>query len=209
MLIPVDDIVAEIKGLKSDPSQILVAAIAGPPDPYSVIMVDAEARTQDAMNSIKWPNVAHSCTMGTDVYGDPGVRLQRFVNGFGSNGLFLPICAPTLAPALQMIARVIIRALGPQCVVGQLLDANGQPTDGPGAQCSVIDHQFDQSLTTIDTIIPPCDNNPSGGKCWSLVNDPQCAAAAGVPSHLLQFTPPPDPTVSGLNASISCSTQVN
>jgi hypothetical protein len=205
LLIPVHTMVEEIKALKTDASQILVAAIAGPPDPYNVVMVDAQPGTQDATNGIKWPNIAHSCTMGTDVYADPGIRLTQFVTSFGSNGLFLPICAPTLVGALQTIASTINKVLGAKCVVGQLLDANGQPTDGPGADCSVVDHQFDQSGSSVDTVIRPCDNNPGGGKCWSLVNDPQCAPTNGVPSHLLKFTPPPDPTVSGLNASISCS----
>jgi hypothetical protein len=205
-LIPVDTIIGEIKSLKSDPSQILVAAIAGPPDPYNVVMVDATAGTSDASAGIKWPNVDHSCVQNSGEYADPAVRLKRFVDGFGGNGLFLPICAPTLVTALTTIGQTINKVLGAKCVVGQLLDKNGMPTDGPGADCSVVDHQFTNNTET-DTIIPPC---PAGPKCWDLVNDAMCTPGAdGTPSHLLRFTPPPDPTVSGLNATISCSIKVN
>src|SRR5262249_36003064 len=37
-LIPVGTIAAQIKSLKADPSRIMVFAIAGPPDPYNVIL---------------------------------------------------------------------------------------------------------------------------------------------------------------------------
>jgi hypothetical protein len=155
--------------------------------------------------------VDHSCTQTSGEYADPGVRLKLFVDSFGSNGLFLPICAPTLVPALETIGKTLFQVFGPHCVVGQLLDKAGNPTDGPGADCSVVDHHFTDTDMEVDAVVPPCPSPPDPNqKCWTLDVDPtMCKPTNGVPSHVLNFHPAPDTTMSGLNASISCSLQVN
>jgi hypothetical protein len=229
-LIPVHTLVEQIKGLKSDPSLIFVAAIAGPPDPYSMTPIPPQLPNDPSM----WPNIDHSCTTpntNPPEYGDPSIRLKAFVDAFGANGLFESICANTFAPALMTIAQTLSRVLGPKCIIGQPLDKNGQPTtDGPaaantpqgttqtavGADCSVVEHSFDPSGMEVNTILPSCQDNPNT-KCWNLdVNPgtqtmPVCPALnmGATPSHVLDLNPPPDPTTSGLNVSVSCSIQAN
>jgi hypothetical protein len=69
--------------VRADPNKIVVAAIAGPPDPYNVIMVPPTLTQDPAM----WPNVDHSCVQTSKEYADPAVRIASFVQGFGSKGL--------------------------------------------------------------------------------------------------------------------------
>jgi hypothetical protein len=206
LLIPLHTMIDEIKALKTDPSQIFVAAIAGPPDPYNVIMVPAAAGTSDAQAGIMWPNIAHSCMENSGEYGDPSIRLAQFVEAFGRNGVFESICADTFAPALMTIAKTIGQVLGQQCVQGQLVDKDGDPTNGLQPDCTVVDHAYDAMGNTIDTVIPSCDDSPTAPKCWKLVDDAtKCPSTAAMPQKVLTFVPPPDPTQSNLNASVSCA----
>src|SRR5262249_8708718 len=140
LLIPLHTMVDEIKKLKTDPSQIFVAAIAGPPDPYNVIMVPAASGTSDAQAGIMCPNIQHSCMENSGEYGDPAIRLSEFVQAFGRNGVFESICADSFAPALMTIAKTIGQVLGPQCVQGQLVDKDGDPSNGLQPDCTVTDH---------------------------------------------------------------------
>jgi hypothetical protein len=97
-----------LKALKSDPSQLIVAAITGAPTPYTVrwtpplIGVDSSCGAA----SCPWPEMTHACAtdMGT---ADPAVRISRFVEQFGSNGQMLSICDASFAPALDRIAQQI------------------------------------------------------------------------------------------------------
>jgi hypothetical protein len=211
LLIPVHTIVSELNALKADPSQIFVAVIAGPPDPYNVIMVPATPGTSDAQAGIPWPNIDHSCVQNSGEYGDPAIRLKQFVDSYGSNGVFESICAGSFAPALTDIATTLSKVLGPKCVVGQLLDPSGQPTTDNGSgvaqnpDCSVVEHAFDASGNATDTILPSCQAN-SGTKCWNLSTDAMnCPVTNGVPEHVLSVVPPPAMGDSGLNVSVSCS----
>jgi len=205
LLIPVQTMVSEIKALKPDPSKIFVAAIAGPPDPYDVIMVDAPARTSDAQAGIKWPNVAHSCMENSGEYGDPGVRLKAFVDAFGANGVFESICADSFAPALTAIASTIGQVLRPKCIEGPLVDKD---PNRPGLQpdCAVVDHSFDDQGVETSTVVPSCADEPTAPKCWQLADDPtDCPSTDAHPQQVLAFVPPPDPGTSNLNATVSCS----
>jgi hypothetical protein len=208
LLIPVHTLVSEIKSLKSNPNKIMVAAIAGPADPYNVVMVDAPATTSDGKNGVKWPNIAHSCTQSSGEYGDPSIRLQAFIEAFGSNGVFETICAPSFAPALTVIANTIGQVLKPQCVQGRLADKDGDPSNGVQPDCSVVDHAFsnDTPPQEIDTVVPSCLDAPSAPKCWKLVDDANnCPSTPDAPQKVLAFVPTPDAGVSDLNASVSCA----
>jgi hypothetical protein len=193
LLIPVATMVNQIKSVKTDPSQILVAVIAGPPDPYNVIMVPPTLTQDPSM----WPNIDHSCVQNSGEYADPSIRLAQFVTAFGGNGLFLPICAPTFAPALMTIANTIGKVLGPRCIEGTpVMKANGQP------DCSVIDNSFDDQGNPVATPVPACADNGGTAPCWSLTTDPMNCPNALVLSVMRPTgTMPP----SGLSSSVSCS----
>jgi hypothetical protein len=207
-LLKVSDMIANIKSVKSDPTQILVSVIAGLPTPYIVDLM-APNIAGDPMA----PVVRHSCvTPATNPpeYADPGVRLNDFVTAFGGNGLFEQICADSFVPALQQIGALISRALRPKCITGAVQnDANGNPL------CTVTSHSFDAMGTETDTLLPFCGdpntanactpgsttNSANCTSCWSLGQD-----AMNCPgSQVLQVGRPAGPPPSNVNDTISCS----
>jgi hypothetical protein len=125
--------------------------------------------------------------------------MAEFVGAF--KGLYESICAPTFAPALQQIARAIGQVLSPKCVQGPFVDKD-PGTPGVQYDCAVTDRQFQADGTEVGTLIPSCDG-PHQGKCWALAPDP--ANCPGADQLVLQFTPPPDPSVSSLYAVVSCA----
>jgi hypothetical protein len=89
----VEGLTTFVRSLKSDPDDILVAALAGPPTPYRVIA----SENPSAENELD-PVVDHSCTLpvpdgGFPEYADPAVRIAQWISQFGDNGLFSSICA--------------------------------------------------------------------------------------------------------------------
>jgi hypothetical protein len=194
LLIPVHTMVEELKALKTDPNQIFVAVIAGPPDPYNVILVPPTLTQDPSM----WPNIDHSCVQNSGEYADPSIRLTQFVEAFGGNGLFLPICAPTFAPALMTIASTIGKVLGPRCIQGTpVMKANGQP------DCSVIDNSFDDQGNPVNTPVAACADNNNTPPCWALTTDAMNCPGALV---LSVMRPTGTMTPSGLTSQVSCST---
>jgi hypothetical protein len=108
------DTANRIKALKPDPSQVIVAAIAGPPVPYKVTWkAPASADSSCGAASCPWPVIAPSCTAPDGSFADPAVRIAALAGQFGSNGLVLPICATDLAPSLQLVAATILGRLAP------------------------------------------------------------------------------------------------
>jgi hypothetical protein len=94
LLTPVAKVVSDIRALKSDPdNQIIVSAIIAPPAPYTVSWVP-EMNGQNTQPGELWPQMEHSCgaagsvnpkatSISTDgSFGDPGVRIFQFADGF-------------------------------------------------------------------------------------------------------------------------------
>ncbi|MES1172424.1 MAG: hypothetical protein ABUL77_04230 [Bacteroidota bacterium] len=108
-LTTVGEFVDFLRGIKpGQPDKVFVAAIAGPATPYAVepgvfVLGDGSRETQ--------PRVAHSCQQTTGEYADPGVRIKQWVDAFGANGTFQPICADDFKPALVAIAQAIAQKL--------------------------------------------------------------------------------------------------
>ena len=201
-LLSVADVAAALKGLKSDPSKVLVAAIAGPPDPY-VVDVGPAALPDVSM----WPVVDHSCTAkepdGSLTYGDPAVRIAEWVKAFGRHGLFETICGDTFEHALQEIAGRERVDLLP-CVAGKVLDQSGALWTGASApDCVVIDHAVNALGSEVDTTLPPCVPGQEKGMtaCWSLENDPQVCPEGAV----VNFNRPEAQPSADVNSAISCS----
>jgi hypothetical protein len=117
-LMPVAEFVARIKALKAAPaSEIVVAAIAGPPTPYQV-----QWKNPSISDSGPWPVISHSCTAADTSFADPGVRIHEWVSAFGANGFTSSICETSFAPAMQQVASRI----------GTLLTAGGGTGVPPG-----------------------------------------------------------------------------
>lgn len=110
-LTTVKGFVTFLKGLKSqDPAKLLVAALAGPAEPYSVEPQTFQLGT--GATEVQ-PAVVHSCTRSPVEYADPAVRIKAWTDSFGDNGIFESICPADFGPALKRIADGISRMVGP------------------------------------------------------------------------------------------------
>ncbi|HVU51338.1 MAG TPA: hypothetical protein VHL80_11660 [Polyangia bacterium] len=203
-LLRVADVAAALKRLKSDPDKVMVAAVAGPKDPYVVDTVPPELP-----DVAPWPVVDHSCTTaepdGSVTYGDPSVRIAEWVEAFGGNGVFTTICADSFKPALTEIAEEARVHLDPGCMSAPVLDADGDPwTGATPADCSVVDHASSASGAPVDMVLPECAPGQTAGPtpCWFLVASPAGCAPG---ETLVQFNRPGGSTYEDLVTSVECS----
>ena len=196
-LIKVADVVTKLKGLKADPSKVLVAAIAAPPMPYVV-----EFSAPQVPDPHEWPDVKHSCLGGGTgpnmIYGDPAIRINQWVQAFGTKGVFENICANSLSPALNLIGQEVSQVISAPCVDGKVLTTMG--TGGTRPDCSVTDHSFNDQNMEIDTPVSACSDNNNTAPCWSLAADPACPNGS-----LMSFKRPAGPPPTDLNSSVECS----
>jgi hypothetical protein len=174
-LTPVSQFVSDIKRLKTDPdNQIVVAAIAAPPTPYTVAWIPAQGG-QNTQAGELWPEILHSCgpagsadvnpeaTMNpTDgSFGDPGVRIAQFVNAF-SNSLLASVCDASYAASMRAIATKLGQLIGPPCLTQAIRnDANGNP------MCTVT-LNVESNNVGKSTAIPSCNSNGNVAPCWTL-----------------------------------------
>src|SRR5262249_54976969 len=98
-LTKVDDYVNFFKGLKSDPQDVIMAAIIGTPTPFSV-----ELRAPPGMSGTPIPALAHSCTYSpspTDVeVADPPIRIKQLLDAFPNRSTVSSICQQDLSDGL-------------------------------------------------------------------------------------------------------------
>jgi hypothetical protein len=107
-LTPVATFVSQVRALKPAPEgQIVVASIQGPTTPYQV-----HWRTPSTQPDGPWPEITHSCTAADGSFADPGVRIRRFVDAFGANGIQSSICEASFAPALTQLATKLAALIG-------------------------------------------------------------------------------------------------
>jgi hypothetical protein len=161
-LVKVSDFVSSLKHLKGDPARVFVAAIAGPPLPYSVALKPADG----VDDPHPWPFVQHSCTQplppaGDGSYGDPAIRLWAAVQGFGGHGVFESICNNSVTPALEAIARGLSQPLLPPCV--------SVPTGSPG--CAVFDRWTGADGRLQAARLSSCADVGGAPPCWTLATD--------------------------------------
>jgi hypothetical protein len=160
-LVNVADFTAFLKSLKSDPEQILVAAIAGPKEDYVVEgpVVDYGGGREAQ------PAIRHSCTSGTAgaEYADPGVRIREWLDGFGGNAVFHSICAADFKPAMTAIANAIGAKLGAQCLTAKIAKNSAGEDD-----CEVSEQTKDPAGNVTLTKVPLCDGTRSNAPCWQF-----------------------------------------
>lgn len=154
VLLRVSDVVRQLKTLKSDPSKVMVEAIAGPPNPFEV-QLDPPGIATDPN---QWPAVAPSCTAADGTFALPAVRLSEWASAFGGGGVFEDGCATDFGAALTAAATQIAKAIGEPC-----LDASFDPS-----RCAVVAHAFDAEGNIVDTALPQCQGLPSATSCWTV-----------------------------------------
>jgi hypothetical protein len=152
---------AEIKYLKSDPEQILVAGIFGWPidgdttkAPYKIDLIPNPNTADTAHPTVydSWPTCydpnhmpAAATTDKTTNFDSTaagwgataGLRNAAFIDEFGANGLKFSICQPDFSASMKLIGDTIAKKLQNLCVDYKLIDTN--PTaDGVQADCRVV-----------------------------------------------------------------------
>jgi hypothetical protein len=143
-LAPVSRYREVLESVKTDPREVMFAAIAGDPTPVSV-----EVRTPPGGGPMV-PAVAHSCSYiaqaGTQV-ADPAVRVSDLVTRL-RRGSFESVCDEDLRPALHAIGAKLRTLLGDSCLptplggdckvyAERLTDANEVPYElVPDAACA-------------------------------------------------------------------------
>jgi len=189
-LTKVADEVAFLKSLKTDPGQIFVSAITGPATPYSV--------GPDTMGT---QSVVHSCGQNSSEYADPSVRIQQWVQAFGTHGVVETICAASYAPSLMLIATELGKLLGPQCIPNNLVDAD-PASAGLQPECEVSDQYVNDQGSRIRSVLPACAMNGNSPPCWSLGADVNRCPGAFLILNVNRGT---GPLPGGLTTSISCA----
>ena len=156
-LMPISSYASVFRGLKSDPRNVMMAAIVGDPSPVAV-----ELRVAPGGGSFS-SALAHACefrgTVGTEV-ADPAVRLGELTSKF-SRGMVETACTPDLRGAASRIARQVRTMVGDSCLARDI----AMPAD-----CHVFD-----TRSGSEVMLPAC-SGATFADCYSLVFDPKCSA---------------------------------
>ena len=191
LMLNVAETAARIKALKPDPAQVLVAAITGPPSPYTVHWKTPLLSDEPG----PWPEITHSCTASDGSFADPSIRTTAFVNEFGANGLLLPICEDDFAPALHRIADKIIGFTKP-CLGGTVAKRPGTSTD----DCQVVATTPDGRGDFASNAVAACADTGGAGPCWQLT--PGEAGCSGQAVTIVQDAAAPTPAWQSI--SVQC-----
>ena len=175
-----------------DPSQIVVAVIAGPPPGLTTndtpgitcsdscgsnflntgpLMIPGTGQTQQ----LALLNSCDATINGNPAIARPGVRLADFLSNFGSDrGRFYSVCQSDYTAALTDIGNTLFNAVSP-CLEGPI-DTSNASTNSVGytqLQCTVTDVQNQGTSSETQTLLQPCkmDNatTPDPGNtfpCW-------------------------------------------
>jgi hypothetical protein len=106
MLTPIASLAAQFRSLKAFPDeQIVIAAIAGPAQPYTI-----KWRNPPMTDTGPWPVIAHACTSPDASFADPAVRIGQLAQAFGANGISLSACADNFTPGFDRIGQLLNQA---------------------------------------------------------------------------------------------------
>jgi hypothetical protein len=134
---PVAHFINRYKSLKTDPTKVIVAAIAG-----DSTASDVEQVVSDRVDYMESKGSKKDCYHQTYICdsqtgkADWGSRYLELTEGFGINGIFTNICSDQgIGPALSQIADTIIRVINKICLPKPVLSTESlvvvkQKTDG-------------------------------------------------------------------------------
>ena len=169
-LTKVSDYAGFLKGLKSNPKDVLVAAFAAPADPV-VIELRAPPNTTTQV-----PALAHSCTYvagdGTTEVGDPGVRIKALLDQFPDRNVMTSICERDQSAGLLHITAALRTMAGDPCIHGKLTDVDAAA--GLQPRCTVLAVTDPDSPARAEKVLPICtpeDATASNLPCWHIATD--------------------------------------
>jgi hypothetical protein len=193
ILLRLSDVVSRLKALKADPNMILVAALSGPPEPFTVEL-DAPGLPADPH---PWPALTPSCTSGDGTLSArPGVRVEQWVYAFGHNGVLAKAC-DDFPTSLTAIASSVAAVLGPPCLPGAFAKKSGP--HGARPDCTIIDYPVAPGDGGAGTPLPSCVDTADVAPCWTLTDDAACPGG-----ELLGFETPPGSPAVGRESSVEC-----
>jgi hypothetical protein len=95
--------------------------------------------------------------------------MKKFIESFGTNGSFFPICQNDFRPAMKQIGEKLAAKLGNPCISAPLVDV--APDTGIQADCQVVD-QIPSGTSFTYKALPRCDRGTP--PCWKLAADTSC-----------------------------------
>jgi hypothetical protein len=244
-LIRVREFIDSVRQVKDRPDeQILVSGIIGWPKNGDLIgvqyRVDKDPTSMPVEQSRLWDYVP-ICSIPSVKSADGniykafgGLRLKRFIDGFGANGRTYSICENDLAPVMTEIGNrigyAVTQKLWPACIPNPLVDKNPSL---PGLQpdCVIKDRQLCDpteggtcaSNGYRETTLPQCTDGsgnpldprgpqlgnipPDGQPCWYLVydKDPNTGCPNAPQGQMIAVLRPTTPPA-GASLSLSCRT---
>ncbi len=168
------------KGLKSDPSDVIIAGIMGNPTPVTVIR-----GTDDN------PRLDASCASPVAGEATPAVRIASFLSSFPARNVSTTICNDDLSDALTVIGELVTTALGSPCLQGTI----AMPLD-----CTVEDVRYHGQSNEMRSELAQCDSatSPTNQPCYVITADlEQCSttpSGLSVEVHRTQSPPSPSDT---------------
>jgi hypothetical protein len=170
-LIPIQQMVDSIRGLKARPDQqIVVAGIFGWPDN------PAATQYRYTKSNNGHVDYASGCNSGNGT-ATSAIRVKAFVDSFGQSGSFHSICRDSFAEAMMKIGEKVASRLSTPCVTARLrdMDTTNNKLD---ADCQVVDRvpMAGAASGYRDTPLASCSKNGNMAPCWDLAPDTQCEA---------------------------------
>ena len=157
-----------LKGLKTNPAQVVVAAIYGKPNWVHTI-------PDERVTTHKTPRLADVCGgSGKEGTGaTPAIRMNALLAEFGGRASQSSICESELSWAMGDIGLVTRRAATrSHCLGGRLIDANaGAAGIQPTCRVEVATDVGTDAERRIE--VPPCDG--AAGRCFTIDTDAACA----------------------------------
>ncbi|HEY2749151.1 MAG TPA: hypothetical protein VGL86_31245 [Polyangia bacterium] len=150
-------------GVKADPNDVKLVALAGPVDPVGVTVTSPCAF--DATIAM-CPKLNPSCVAPNDTlaFGDPAVRLATVVHASQQDFLG-SICASDDSDVMRMLVPVGQGGLDPGCIKTLVATrADGTP------DCAVDDVTTAPDGTQTTRELPSCAENGDTPPCWQLVD---------------------------------------
>jgi len=130
------------------------------------------------------PAITQVATDGS--FGDPGVRIAQFVNGF-PNSVLASICDPSYLPSMMAIATKIGALPEPPCLTGTIQQTtNGLP------DCAVTAH-FETNGSATQESYENCAVTGNAAPCWRL--SPGTGTCSGQTVGVTETTPSTNITV--------------
>ena len=178
-LTPIESYAPFFQGLKSDPARVSVGVLAGPVQPFNVVLKTPPGGTTAI------PYLDASCMFTTTAAGDampvPAVRLAQFAASFNPHSTFTAACSNDLSMGLTDIGRNVRSLIGDSCLRRDI----AMP-----ANCVVTDTSSSGMKS-----LPQCGGSVTNN-CYTLAADPgSCSTSQHLRLQVMRSAEPPPDTV--------------